>query len=112
MFVHDLIKFIRFDQLELHLYNPQLKLLDYLKSKTIIPQAYSPLGSTNSPLFTDEVATETADKYGLKTSDVLLGYLRKAPSIHSHVCHEWHVSHSRKGHCRASQVGHPGPHRS
>ncbi|KAG6377311.1 NADP-dependent oxidoreductase domain-containing protein [Boletus reticuloceps] len=63
------------DQLELHLYNPQLKLLDYLKSKAIVPQAYSPLGSTNSPLFTDEVATEIAHKYGLQTADVLLGYL-------------------------------------
>jgi len=63
------------NQLELHLYNPQLKLLDYLKSKTIVPQAYSPLGSTNSPLFTDEVATEIAHKYGLQTADVLLGYL-------------------------------------
>ncbi|KAG8216973.1 NADP-dependent oxidoreductase domain-containing protein [Butyriboletus roseoflavus] len=63
------------NQLELHLYNPQLKLLDYLKSKTIVPQAYSPLGSTNSPLFTDEVATQIASKYGLNTSDVLLGYL-------------------------------------
>jgi diketogulonate reductase-like aldo/keto reductase len=59
------------------LYNPQLELLDYLKSKNIIPQAYSPLGSTNSPLLTDESATEIAKKRGLKsTSDVLLGYLR------------------------------------
>lgn len=64
-------------QLELHLYNPQLKLLEYLRSKEIVPQAYSPLGSTNSPLFADEVATEIARKYGLQTADVLLGYLRK-----------------------------------
>ncbi|KAG2142349.1 NADP-dependent oxidoreductase domain-containing protein [Suillus clintonianus] len=64
------------NQLELHLYNPQLKLLDYLKSKKIVPQAYSPLGSTNAPLLTDETATEIAKKRGLKsTSDVLLGYL-------------------------------------
>ncbi|OJA14485.1 hypothetical protein AZE42_06064 [Rhizopogon vesiculosus] len=64
------------NQLELHLYNPQLKLLEYLKSKGIVPQAYSPLGSTNSPLFDDETATEIAKKHGLKnTSDVLLGYL-------------------------------------
>ena len=73
-----------FDQLELHLYNPQFQLLNHLTSKMIVPQAYSPLGSTNSPLFTDEVATEIARKYGLETADVLLGYLRKAPSGHSH----------------------------
>ena len=74
-------------KLELHLYNPQLQLLEYLKSKTIVPQAYSPLGSTNSPLFADEVATEIARKYGLQTADVLLGCLRKASSSHSHTCH-------------------------
>ncbi|KAG1807234.1 NADP-dependent oxidoreductase domain-containing protein [Suillus variegatus] len=64
--------------LELHLYNPELKLLDYLKSKKIVPQAYSPLGSTGAPLLTDESATEIAKKRNLKsTSDVLLGYLLK-----------------------------------
>ncbi|KAG1852490.1 NADP-dependent oxidoreductase domain-containing protein [Suillus subluteus] len=64
------------NQLELHLYNPQLKLLDYLKSMKIVPQAYSPLGSTGAPLLTDEFATEIAKKRGLKsTSDILLGYL-------------------------------------
>ncbi|KAG0695372.1 NADP-dependent oxidoreductase domain-containing protein [Suillus ampliporus] len=62
--------------IELHLYNPELKLIDYLKSKKIVPQAYSPLGSTDSPLLADERATEIAKKRGLKsTSDVLLGYL-------------------------------------
>jgi glycerol 2-dehydrogenase (NADP+) len=47
-----------------------------MKSKKIVPQAYSPLGSTDAPLLTDESATEIAKKRGLKsTSDVLLGYL-------------------------------------
>ncbi|TFK38255.1 NADP-dependent oxidoreductase domain-containing protein [Crucibulum laeve] len=63
------------DQLELHVYNPQHNLISYLKSKGIVPQAYSPLGSTNSPLLTDEVITEVAKKHSLQTSDVLLGYL-------------------------------------
>ncbi|KAH7903916.1 NADP-dependent oxidoreductase domain-containing protein [Hygrophoropsis aurantiaca] len=63
------------NQLELHLYNPQLKLVEYLKSKTIVPQAFSPLGSKNSPLHADETAGAIAQKYGLQTSDVLLGYL-------------------------------------
>ncbi|KAI6103178.1 NADP-dependent oxidoreductase domain-containing protein, partial [Pisolithus croceorrhizus] len=63
------------NQLELHLYNPQHKLVTYLKSKGILPEAYSPLGSTNSPLLHDEVAAEIAGRHELKTSDVLLGYL-------------------------------------
>ncbi|KAJ7767802.1 Aldo/keto reductase [Mycena metata] len=63
------------DQLELHVYNPQHKLLKYLYSKGIRPQAYSPLGSTGSPLFKDETVTELATKYGLQPADVLIGYL-------------------------------------
>ncbi|EIW78172.1 Aldo keto reductase [Coniophora puteana RWD-64-598 SS2] len=65
------------DQLELHLYNPQHKLIDYLKSQNIVPQAYSPLGSNYAPLMTDETAAEIAKKHGLATTDVLLGYLLK-----------------------------------
>ncbi|KAF8958162.1 NADP-dependent oxidoreductase domain-containing protein [Flammula alnicola] len=63
------------DQLEIHVYNPQHKLISYLKSKGITPQAYSPLGSTNSPLLTDEVVTEVATKHSLQPADILLGYL-------------------------------------
>ncbi|KAJ6602273.1 NADP-dependent oxidoreductase domain-containing protein [Mycena sp. CBHHK59/15] len=63
------------DQLELHIYNPQHKLLKYLRSKGIQPQAYSPLGSTNSPLFKDETVGEIATKYSLQPADVLIGYL-------------------------------------
>ncbi|RDB26935.1 D-galacturonate reductase [Hypsizygus marmoreus] len=63
------------DQLELHVYNPQHKLIAYLKSKGIVPQAYSPLGSTNSPLLTDEKVVEIATKHSLNPSDVLIGYL-------------------------------------
>jgi len=65
------------DQLELHLYNPQLKLIEYLKSKNIVPQAYSPLGSTSSPLLNDEVVVEIARKHSLSPADVLLGWLLK-----------------------------------
>lgn len=63
------------DQLEIHLYNPQHELCDYLKSKGIVPQAYSPLGSTGSPLLQDEIAAAIAQKYSLRPADVLLGYI-------------------------------------
>ncbi|KAI5119140.1 hypothetical protein M0805_005219 [Coniferiporia weirii] len=65
------------DQLELHLYNPQHKLLAYLKSKGILPQAYSPLGSTGSPLLSDELAVELAAKYEVQPAHILLTYLLK-----------------------------------
>jgi len=47
-----------------------------MDSKGIVPQAYSPLGSSNAPLLTDEVVVKIATKYSLQPSDVLLGYLR------------------------------------
>ncbi|TFK19352.1 glycerol dehydrogenase [Coprinopsis marcescibilis] len=63
------------NQLELHPYNPQLELISYLKSKGIVAQAYSPLGSTNSPLLSDDAVARIAESRGLKPADVLLGYL-------------------------------------
>jgi glycerol 2-dehydrogenase (NADP+) len=47
-----------------------------MSSKWIVPQAYSPLGSSNSPLLTDDVVVQIATKYSLQPADVLLGYLR------------------------------------
>ncbi|KAF9051642.1 NADP-dependent oxidoreductase domain-containing protein [Panaeolus papilionaceus] len=63
------------NQLELHVYNPQHTLIAYLKSKGIVPQAYSPLGSTNSPLIADQDVQQIATTHGLQPADVLLGYL-------------------------------------
>ncbi|KJA17611.1 hypothetical protein HYPSUDRAFT_170377 [Hypholoma sublateritium FD-334 SS-4] len=63
------------NQLEIHIYNPQHKLVAFNKSKGIVTQAYSPLGSTNSPLLADEIAVEIAKKHSLQPADVLLGYL-------------------------------------
>ena len=58
------------------MYNPQHELLSYLKAKGITPQAYSPLGSSNSPLLTDDVVVQIASKHSLQPADILLGYLR------------------------------------
>ena len=58
------------------MYNPQHELVSYLNSKGIVPQAYSPLGSSNSPLLTDDVVVQIATKHSLQPADILLGYLR------------------------------------
>jgi len=63
------------NQLELHIYNPQHKLVQYLISQDIAVAAYSPLGSTGSPLLKDETAIAIAKKYNVDTAAVLLGYL-------------------------------------
>ncbi|EAU89685.2 glycerol dehydrogenase [Coprinopsis cinerea okayama7 len=63
------------NQLELHPYNPQHELVAFLKSKGIVAQAYSPLGSAGSPLLQDETVVRIAEKHGLQPAFVLLGYL-------------------------------------
>ncbi|KAJ3712709.1 Aldo/keto reductase [Lentinula raphanica] len=63
------------NQLELHPYNPQHELLAYCRAKGIVPEAYSPLGSTNSPLLKDDVVVKIAEKHSVQPSDVLLGWL-------------------------------------
>jgi len=63
------------NQLELHVYNPQKELLAFMTEKGIRAQAFSPLGSTNSPLFEDEAVLEIARNHGVEASAVLLAYL-------------------------------------
>lgn len=69
------------NQIELHIYNPQHNLLAYLKSEGIVAQAYSPLGSTDSPLLKDELVLELAKKYNVDPAQVLIGYLGKSISL-------------------------------
>ena len=64
------------DQLELHLYNPDPALVSFLQEKGITVQAYSPLGSTDSPILKDEVVLGLAEKNGVGAGDILLAYLR------------------------------------
>ncbi|CCA75159.1 probable aldehyde reductase [Serendipita indica DSM 11827] len=63
------------NQLELHVYNPQKKLLKFMEEKGIKPQAYSPLGSSKSPLMADETVVQIANAKGVEPSAVLLAYL-------------------------------------
>jgi len=62
------------NQVELHPYLPQYELLDYCKSKGIILTAYSPLGSTDSPLLKDEEVKKIADKHKLGPGNVLISW--------------------------------------
>lgn len=62
------------NQVETHPYLPQKKLIDYCKSKGIIVQAYSPLGSTNSGLLEDNIIKRLADKYGVSGGQILISW--------------------------------------
>lgn len=62
------------NQIENHPYLPQQEIHDFCKEKGIIVQAYSPLGSTGSPLFKEEGVTEVAKKHNVGPGTVLISY--------------------------------------
>ncbi|KAK9490576.1 NADP-dependent oxidoreductase domain-containing protein [Lipomyces doorenjongii] len=62
------------NQVELHPYLPQQKLLDYAKSKGIHITAYSPLGSTNAPLQQEPAVQDIAKRLGKSPTQVLISW--------------------------------------
>ncbi|OAA65158.1 Aldo/keto reductase-like protein [Niveomyces insectorum RCEF 264] len=70
------------NQIELHPGNPSPKLLAYCASKGIHCSAYSPLGSTGSPLYSDENILAIAKSKGRTPQQVLLLWgLRHGTSV-------------------------------
>jgi glycerol 2-dehydrogenase (NADP+) len=65
------------NQIENHPLLPQQEVVDFCKEKGIHITAYSPLGSTGSPLFKDEKVGEVAKKHSVGPGTVLLSYHRK-----------------------------------
>ncbi|KAF2498064.1 Aldo/keto reductase [Lophium mytilinum] len=62
------------NQIENHPYLPQQEIVDFCKGKGIHITAYSPLGSTGSPLMKEEVVIEVAKKHSVEPGTVLLSY--------------------------------------
>ncbi|KAL7423039.1 hypothetical protein Q5752_002338 [Cryptotrichosporon argae] len=62
------------NQVELHPYNPQHALKKYCDGKGILLEAYSPLGSTNSPLHADPVLQQIATKHNVSVATVLISW--------------------------------------
>lgn len=60
------------NQMELHPYLSQTEVVDYCKQKGIIPEAWSPLGSTKIPLLENEVLKDIAGKYGKSVAQIIL----------------------------------------
>lgn len=70
------------NQIELHPCNPSPKLIEYLKTKNIHPSAYSPLGSTDSPLAKNEALLSIAKAKGKSPQQVLIQWgLQKGFSV-------------------------------
>lgn len=66
------------NQIENHPLCPQQEVYDFCKEKGIHVSAYSPLGSTGSPLFGDEIINEVAKKHSVGPAVILLSYHRKS----------------------------------
>ncbi|KAL2012722.1 hypothetical protein VTN00DRAFT_247 [Thermoascus crustaceus] len=62
------------NQIENHPALPQQEIVDFCKEKGIHVTAYSPLGSTGSPLFTAEPIVEVAKRKGVTPATVLLSW--------------------------------------
>lgn len=62
------------NQIENHPQLAQQEIVDFCKSKGILIEAYSPLGSTGSPLFTAEPVVEIAKKRNVSPATVLLSW--------------------------------------
>lgn len=62
------------NQLEIHPYNPQHNLTTWLQSKGIVVEAYSPLGSSDSPLLKDDEILKIAERTGASAAEILIGW--------------------------------------
>ncbi|OJJ58624.1 hypothetical protein ASPSYDRAFT_31279 [Aspergillus sydowii CBS 593.65] len=62
------------NQIENHPSLPQQEIVDYCKEKGILITAYSPLGSTGSPLFSAPAIVEVSKKRGVSPATVLLSW--------------------------------------
>lgn len=62
------------NQVELHPYCPQDELVKYCKDHGILVTAYSPLGSTNSPLLKNDVVVKLAEKYNTNSAQILISW--------------------------------------
>ncbi|KAI9695306.1 MAG: hypothetical protein M1820_008713 [Bogoriella megaspora] len=62
------------NQIENHPYLPQQEIVDFCTEQGIIVEAYSPLGSTGSPLFKEGGVQEIAQKHKASAGSVLLSY--------------------------------------
>ena len=62
------------NQIENHPLLPQQEIVDFCKEKGIHVTAYSPFGSTGSPLFSDETVAALAEKYQVGPGNILISY--------------------------------------
>ena len=65
------------NQIENHPSLPQQEIVDFCKKKGIHITAYSPLGSSGSPMLKAKAVVEVSEKRGVTPAAILLSYHRK-----------------------------------
>lgn len=75
------------NQIENHPLLPQQEIVDFCRERGIHITAYSPLGSTGSPLMKNEIVTQIAKEAAVPPGTVLLSYHSKILT-HSHIPYE------------------------
>lgn len=69
------------NQIEAHPLLTQPELTEFLQKHNILVEAYSPLGSTNSPLFKNPVVVELAEKYEVEPAQVLISWALQRKTV-------------------------------
>lgn len=69
------------NQIENHPALPQQDIVDFCNARGIVITAYSPLGSTGSPLLTADPVVQIAKKRGVSPATVLLSWHRTSLSL-------------------------------
>jgi len=69
------------NQVELHPYLPQWDLLEYCNKNDILLTAYSPLGSTNSKLHSDDTLKTIAEKNKKSVAQVLISWAAQRGTV-------------------------------
>ena len=59
----------------------QEELVQYSRSKGVALTAYSPLGSSDSPLLSNPLVTKVAEKYGVSPANVLISLQANRPDV-------------------------------
>lgn len=74
------------NQIENHPLLPQQEIVDFCKERGILIEAYSPLGSTGSPLMKDPAVLQVAEQTGASPGTVLLSYHSKFAKVTLIMC--------------------------
>ncbi|KAL9710328.1 hypothetical protein Ac2012v2_006626 [Leucoagaricus gongylophorus] len=69
------------NQIELHPSCPQEELVEFCRTRGIVVTGYSPLGSNDSPLLTNPIVVNLAQKYNVQPANILVSVQANRPGV-------------------------------